>query len=88
MIELNSNRIEPACPDIDGPKLLQRADIIWSRLRLEANEVLLVKVSRHMASNIDSIKDLMDQIFKREGDRVVLYVDGDIEFTRLDTGQK
>jgi hypothetical protein len=88
VIEINPQGLKPANPVLDASKILQRADLVWSRMKLEPNEILLVKVSKHMAPMMGDIKDLMDHVFKREGDRVIVYLDGDIEFTRLDTGEK
>jgi hypothetical protein len=63
-------------------QLLQRADVVWGRMKLEPDEVLLVKVAAHMRPVIEDIKDAIDTIFKREGDRVLLFFEDEMEFTK------
>lgn len=82
-IRTNPKLVAPAHDKIDGTKLLQRADVVWSRLTLEPDEVLLVKLSRHMANQAKEIQQLIDTAFGKDNDRIIIYVAGDIEFTKV-----
>ncbi len=82
-LEINPQHLHPACPEIDGPKVLQRPDLVWSRMKLEPGEYLLVKVSNHAAPIVNDIKAMIDSVFKREGDRVILFMEGDLTFEKV-----
>ena len=86
-LELNSDRLKPADPVIDGPKIMQRADIVWSKMQLEPGEYLLVKVGRHAAPALEQIHAMVNDCFKKEGDRVIVFVDGDVSFEKVNFKQ-
>lgn len=79
MFEFNENKTVHAC----GEKILQRADVVWSKIKLEPGEVLLVKVAQHMSPHINDLKGLMDEVFGKDSNNVLLFVDGDVEFTKV-----
>ena len=83
MLETDPELIRPADPVHDGKKILQRADVVWSRMRLEPDEVLLVKISKHMSDYVNDIKEVIDICFGKDNTKVLLYVDEDIEFTKV-----
>lgn len=87
-LEFNPDNLKPADPIIDGPKILQRADVVWSKIELKQHEYLLVKVSAHLSDQMDDIKELIDHCFKRDNDKVLIYIDGDIEFSKVTFGEK
>lgn len=82
-LEINPLLIKPADDEIDGPKILQRADLVWSKMELKQGEYLLIKIPRHMVNYTKDISELVDHVFKRDADRVLLFVEGDIEITKV-----
>lgn len=79
---LNKKNLKPALEEF---KIQQRADVVWSRMTLEPNEVLLVKVAPHMSAYIRDIGEMLTHIFKKQGagDRIVVFQDGDISFEKV-----
>ena len=65
-------------------KILQRPDVVWSKIKLEENEVLMVKVSKHMRPMFDDIKNMLDTVFKGKSHKVILFLDGDMEFYKAE----
>ena len=65
-------------------KLLQRPDVVWSKMDFNENEVLMVKVSKHMAPMFDDIKNMLDTVFKSKRQKVILFIDGDLEFYKAE----
>lgn len=82
-LRTNPNDLRPGDPVIDGPKILQRADLVWSKMKLEPGEVLLVKISKHLAPAAKEIQSIVDKAFGKDNDKVVLFVAEDIEFTKV-----
>lgn len=81
-IEFNKSKIKPAS-ERDAPKILERADILLKRTKLEPGEILLIKVSKHMMPHFNDIKNIIDSVFKNESDRVLVYIDGDVTFEKV-----
>lgn len=63
-------------------QILQRADVVWSRIKLEPGEVLLVKLSAHLRPVADDVVSMIDTAFGRDGDRVVVFFEDEVEFTK------
>jgi hypothetical protein len=68
---------------VEPEKILQRADIVWSRMRLEPDEVLFVKVSLAAAPNAEAIADLIDKAFGARKEQVLVYVEGTLDLTKV-----
>lgn len=83
-LDLNKLKFEPGWEPRDGSRILQKADAAWSKLKLEHGEVLLVKVAKHMIPQMQEIKGIIDSVFKREGDKVLIFAEGDVEFAKVD----
>jgi len=82
-IKFNPKDLVPASPQVDAMKILQRADVVWSRIKLEPGEYLLVKIGKHMGSQANEIQKMIDSVFKRESDRVLIYTEGDLEISKV-----
>jgi hypothetical protein len=68
-------------------KKLERADLVWSRMTLEPNEVLFVKVSISAAEHIGTINDMIERAFGTVNrDRVLVFVEGTLELTKVGIG--
>ena len=68
-------------------KKMERADLIWSRMRLDPGEVLFVKVSLSAAEHAGAISDMIDKAFGAANkDRVLVYVEGTLELTKVSPG--
>jgi len=80
MNQLNNQNLVDAKP---SGAILQRADIVWSRMKLEPGEVLLVKIAPHVAPIARDIQSMVDAAFGKDNDKVILFVDGDIEITKV-----
>lgn len=78
-VDINPERIVLAGSD---NKIAKPLDYVLSRIDLKENEYLLIKVGTHMVERLDEIKRVIDLVFKREGDRVFIFVDGDISFEK------
>ena len=84
ILEFNKEKMVHVAGPLDAqPKLMQRADLVWSRMKLEEGEVLLVKVGKHMTPALEEIRYQLELCFKEYGDRVLLFVDGDVDFTKV-----
>lgn len=62
--------------------VLQRADVVWSKMELKEDEVLFIKVSLGAAANIESISDMIDAAFGRRRHQVLVFLDGTLEITK------
>lgn len=80
----NKTNLKLVTPPGAPEQILQRADLVWSRMKLEAGEVLLIKMGEHLRPVQNDVKAMVDHIFKREGDRVLLYFEGDLEFIKFE----
>ena len=79
-IEFNPDNLSLAG---DDKKIVQRLDFILSRIELKENEYLLIKLGKHMIPIIKDIRYIVSQVFKEHGDKVLVYVDGDISFEKV-----
>jgi len=52
-------------------------------MKLEPGEVLLVKIAPHVAPIARDIQSMVDAAFGKDNDKVILFVDGDIEITKV-----
>lgn len=68
-------------------KIVQRADVVWSKMTLDPGEVLLVKVGKHMLSDIHDIARILDGAFKGQEERVIIYGDGDLDIVKARFGK-
>lgn len=68
---------------VQEKKIVQRADIVWSKMKLEPGEYLLVKVADHARPILNEIHAMVDHCFKKEGDRVIVFCEGDISFEKV-----
>lgn len=64
-------------------KVLQRADCVWSRMRLEKDEVLFVKVALAAGDHAGAIADLIDKAFGDRKHQVIVFVEGTLELTKV-----
>jgi hypothetical protein len=67
-------------------KLLQKADCVWSRMTLEKDEVLFVKLSLAAATHAGAISELIDTAFGSKRHQVLVYVEGTLELTKVTNG--
>ena len=65
-------------------KILQRPDLVWSRMELKPDEVLLVEVSEHAVRNLEAIAEMADRAFgPKNAHRVLVYVKGNLKFAKV-----
>lgn len=64
-------------------KLVQNAEVVWSRIKLEKGEVLLVKVGRHMVDYFNDIKIIVDKAFGKDATNVIVFMENDVEFEKV-----
>lgn len=64
-------------------KPLQRADLVWSTMKLGEGEVLLVRLAKHMIPLGKEVQQLIDTAFGKDNNRVIIYYDGDADFTKV-----
>lgn len=75
---------EKAHPLLQEPqRILQRADLVWSRMILEKDEVLFVKVALAAASHAEEIAALIDRAFGPRKEQVLVYVEGTLDITKV-----
>lgn len=78
---LNEKGLKPVLPGMD--KVVKEAFFIYSKISLQPGEALMIKISKHMSDNAKDIKEIFDHVFGKNNDKIVLYVDGDIEITKI-----
>lgn len=64
-------------------KLLRQADLVWSRMKLEPNEVLFIKVSLAASHHAGEIAEMVQRAFGNEKDRVLIYTEGTLEIEKV-----
>lgn len=78
-LQVNPNNLTHAGKN----KILQRADLTWSKMTIEPGEVLVVKVKPHMRDYLKDITQILDHVFPKNGDQILVFCEDDIELQKV-----
>lgn len=61
-------------------KIVTPLPVILSRMKLEPGEVLLIAVAPESMGSVMQIKELVEQLFGKDNERVLIYERGQLDF--------
>lgn len=61
--------------------------VAMTALRLEKDQVLLIKVGKHLQHEVKAIQEIVDKAFGACNDRIIIFVDGDLDFQTVNANE-